>query len=249
MTDLGYLCGGGMELVVCRQSAISFPLHNHVSVFTLGFVLNGEIQLTIRGETRLRKADESFIISPYVPHRITARSPYTLLSLCVSRELAANAVLKEEPSPAAAFLHNAIGWPELEARMLRALRALPSAGLAAGNESAVSGLKRWMEAHPEQRLTIDDMSRVAFLSKYHLIRAFRQEVGLTPHQFQIQNRIRKAQRLLQGSANSTEAALAAGFCDQSHFIRHFQRLVGLTPSEYKRAWAHPCPLLTRPAPG
>lgn len=37
------------------------------------------------------------------------------------------------------------------------------------------------------------MAQNAFLNKYHFIRSFKAEAGLTPHQFQIQNRIRKAQ--------------------------------------------------------
>lgn len=88
------------------------------------------------------------------------------------------------------------------------------------------------------------LARAALVSKYQLIRAFKREAGLTPHQFQIQNRVRKAQRLLEGTATMTEAALAAGFCDQSHFIRHFKRLVGLTPTEYKLAYGGTPPLFS-----
>ena len=62
------------------------------------------------------------------------------------------------------------------------------------------------------------MAKNALLSKYHFIRNFKAEVGLTPHQFQIQNRIRKAQRLIHKTDTITEVALATGFCNQSHFI-------------------------------
>ncbi len=58
----------------------------------------------------------------------------------------------------------------------------------------------------------------------------------TPHRFQLQNRVRKGQRLLAGPATVAEAA-AAGFCDQSHFDRQFKRLVGLNPAAYKRCCA------------
>ena len=75
------------------------------------------------------------------------------------------------------------------------------------------------------------------MSKYHLVRAFRREAGLTPHRFQLQNRVRKGQRLLAGPVTVAEAAAAAGFCDQSHFDRQFKRLVGLTPAAYKRCCA------------
>ena len=73
------------------------------------------------------------------------------------------------------------------------------------------------------------------MSPYHMIRQFKSFCGLTPHQFQIQCRVRKAQKILEEGKSVTEAAYAAGFCDQSHFDRCFQRIVRLTPSEYRQA--------------
>ena len=58
-------------------------------------------------------------------------------------------------------------------------------------------------------------------------------MGLTPHQFQLQNRIRKAQRLIHNAETMTEVALSTGFCDQSHFIKQFEKQVGLPPLTYK----------------
>ncbi len=99
----------------------------------------------------------------------------------------------------------------------------------------MDSLRAQLELEPEHRYNLDDMAALMFTSKYSLIRTFKAEVGLTPHQFQIQNRIRRGQRLLESSAAAAEAALAAGFCDQSHFTRQFKRVVGLTPAEYARS--------------
>ena len=99
----------------------------------------------------------------------------------------------------------------------------------------MAGLRERLETEPELPCSLEDMAMLACMSKYRLVRAFRREAGLTPHQFQLQNRVRKGQRLLGGPATAAEAAAAAGFCDQSHFDRHFKRLVGLTPADYKRS--------------
>ncbi|GKH55809.1 hypothetical protein CE91St58_31940 [Lachnospiraceae bacterium] len=99
--------------------------------------------------------------------------------------------------------------------------------------SLVSGLKQRIEKCPESKFSVEEMARAAFTSKYHFIRSFKKEVGLTPHQFQIQNRIRKAQRLMNRTKTITEVALNTGFCDQSHFIKQFEKMVGLTPTAYK----------------
>lgn len=98
----------------------------------------------------------------------------------------------------------------------------------------VRRLKRLILESPENAFSIEDMARHIGFSPYHMIRRFKAVCGLTPHQFQIQCRVRKAQKLLEQGESVTEAAYAAGFCDQSHFDRCFQKIVRLTPGEYKR---------------
>lgn len=98
----------------------------------------------------------------------------------------------------------------------------------------LDALRQALELHPEECLSMDEMAGMAHMSKYELIRSFKRQVGLTPHQFQLQNRIRGAQRRLLCAPSLTEVALNAGFCDQSHFIRQFKRHVGMTPAAYRR---------------
>lgn len=106
------------------------------------------------------------------------------------------------------------------------------------SENEISYLKRLkqiiLEA-PENKLLIEDMAQRIGISPYHMIRQFKTVCGLTPHQFQIQCRVRKAQKLLEGGKSVTEAAYATGFCDQSHFDRCFKKIVRLTPSAYKQS--------------
>ncbi len=96
-------------------------------------------------------------------------------------------------------------------------------------------LKRIIQDAPEHTFSIEKMAQTIGVSPYHMIRQFKSVCGLTPHQFQIQCRVRKAQRLLEAGSSVTEAAYATGFCDQSHFDRCFRKIVRLTPSEYKQA--------------
>lgn len=96
-------------------------------------------------------------------------------------------------------------------------------------------LKKLILEAPEKMLTIHDMAKYINISPYHMIRQFREVCGLTPHQFQIQCRVRRAQRLLQEGKSVVEAAYETGFYDQSHFDRCFRRIVRVTPNEYKAA--------------
>ncbi|MCM1179638.1 MAG: AraC family transcriptional regulator [Clostridium sp.] len=96
-------------------------------------------------------------------------------------------------------------------------------------------LKQIILKEPESAFLIEDMEKQIGISPYHMIRKFKAACGLTPHQFQIQCRVRKAQILLEEGKSVTEAAYATGFCDQSHFDRCFRKIVQLTPSAYKQA--------------
>ncbi len=96
-------------------------------------------------------------------------------------------------------------------------------------------LKKMIINVPENRFSIEDMAQNIGVSPYHMIRQFKNVCGLTPHQFQIQCRVRKAQKLLEEGESVTEAAYATGFCDQSHLDRCFRKIVRLTPSAYQQA--------------
>lgn len=69
----------------------------------------------------------------------------------------------------------------------------------------------------------------------HLIRAFRQHFGLTPHAYLINRRIQLGQRELKRGKSIVEVALSAGFTDQAHFQRTFKRLVATTPNQYRQS--------------
>ena len=80
----------GMELIFCENSTISYPTHNHVSVLTIGIVLDGSIVLTANNNEKVYEKNQTFIICPYMPHSISAHSSYTLLSLCIDKNIAAH---------------------------------------------------------------------------------------------------------------------------------------------------------------
>lgn len=86
-----------------------------------------------------------------------------------------------------------------------------------------------------EKVTLDALASHAGLDKFHLVRAFRNEVGLPPYEYLTQLRIARARDLLERGVGIAEAAQAVGFCDQSQLHRHFRRIVGLAPGAYARS--------------
>ena len=105
------------------------------------------------------------------------------------------------------------------------------------------GLAPWQQkrakdilaAHLDGDLSLTSLARQCGLSTAHFSRAFRQSVGVPPHQWLMQRRVDHARELLASSPLSlSDIALACGFAGQSHFTRVFTRRVGLSPGAWRR---------------
>jgi len=101
-------------------------------------------------------------------------------------------------------------------------------------DQAVGAARDYLEACFTENVTLSTLARIAGISEFHLLRLFRDRMGLPPHAYLIQRRIDHARRLLARRVPIVQVALDTGFSDQSHFTRHFKRILGVTPGEFCR---------------
>lgn len=94
--------------------------------------------------------------------------------------------------------------------------------------------KDYILASLKHNISIDDIANVASMSKYHFIRQFRLQFGITPHQYVLSCRVNLARRIIESGQSLNQAALEAGFADDSHLNRHFKRIYGLTPKRFQK---------------
>lgn len=112
---------------------------------------------------------------------------------------------------------------------------LDGASIGIGSEpAAVRRARDYLRAYCHQPVKLGELADVAGLSRYHLIRVFRRHVGLTPHAFLMDERVRAARMKLREGLSPAEVATDCGFVDQSHLTRLFKARVGVTPSAYAR---------------
>jgi AraC-like DNA-binding protein len=95
--------------------------------------------------------------------------------------------------------------------------------------------RRYLEHHYARPIRLTELSRVAGVSIFHLIRAFKHAVGLTPGAYLRQVRIAHAQTMLRTGHPVAAVARATAFSDQSHFTRRFKETLGYPPGAYLRA--------------
>jgi AraC-like DNA-binding protein len=114
-------------------------------------------------------------------------------------------------------------------------RAIPT---VPRDEAAVSiVVKRMASQHAESGLALDEMGLWVGMTAFQLIGLFKRTIGLTPHAYLTQLRLKAAIRELKAGVPIADAALASGFYDQSALTRHFKRSFGITPLQYQRAGA------------
>lgn len=86
----------------------------------------------------------------------------------------------------------------------------------------------------DTNFTLDTLAQNVNLSKYHFLRMFKKDFGLTPHAFIINERLNRANRLIQSGIPIGEASVQVGFSDQSHYSRNFKKYFGYTPISLKK---------------
>lgn len=98
------------------------------------------------------------------------------------------------------------------------------------NDRTVASILSYLDGHLTEELTIDRLAEEFYLSKYHMMRRFRQETGMTIHSYLQERRLFLARELLTAGLPATEACYQAGFGSYSAFARSYTRLFGCTPS-------------------
>lgn len=101
------------------------------------------------------------------------------------------------------------------------------------NHRALLIAKEYIADNCEKDIRIDKIAAISGLSHYYLIHAFRKQFGITPHAYQLTQRINRSKDLLRRGATISTVAVKTGFTDQSHFHRHFKRIVAVTPKQYR----------------
>ncbi len=100
---------------------------------------------------------------------------------------------------------------------------------------SVKKIRDYIETHYAEEISLKQLVLIANLSPFHLIRVFRNEVGIPPHAYLTQVRVNRARALLAEGWPGALVAHETGFVDQSHLTRQFKRIMGFTPGQYSKS--------------
>ena len=89
---------------------------------------------------------------------------------------------------------------------------------------------RYIDDHLSEDLDAETIAKAFFISKYHMMRQFRQETGTTVHLYITQKRLVKARELMDSGMRATEACYRCGWRSYSSFTRAYGKHLGTTPT-------------------
>ena len=93
----------------------------------------------------------------------------------------------------------------------------------------------YIEDHLADQICLTTLAELVKLSQHHFCRAFKQSLGVPPHQYHVKRRIEHAKQLLADREMSiTDVSLTVGYSQASSFSVAFRKMTGESPSEYRR---------------
>ena len=93
-------------------------------------------------------------------------------------------------------------------------------------------LKEFVHKHITEKISIESLQKVSNMSKSSLTRLFKKELGISPMEYVIRERINRAKELLKMTKSVKESCFGSGFSDVTYFVRLFKKREGITPGAY-----------------
>lgn len=245
------------------DSTACYRAHTHPTL-SVGVIDRGEATMRLPGQRQRLYSGDVMVIGPGVVHscnrvrdrrwsyrmfyfdprwlRTVLRTDPSSTGLLeftgVLRSPVATAIL-DRMTALVARVRPPVGCEEEMGLLLAKLQRLVTAASAAKKRPDpgrpdLAEVRTCLEERCHDKILLRELSALAGLSRYSLIRAFRREYGLTPHAYQLDQRIRQARELVRHGSPPTRVAYELGFADQSHFHRAFKARVAATPLEYQR---------------
>lgn len=240
-----------------------FPNHFH-DYYVIGFIEQGKRNLICNQREYTLSSGDVIIFNPQDPHACEAVDGRTLDYRCINiqpevmreyvQEITGSGVQPQFTQPVLYQSELALSLHELHLMILEGqsdfqkeelfmflleqlLREYTDTEPPCPSRELTAEIKiicEYIESHYASSITLNQLSELAGISKYHLLRLFTRQKGISPYCYLETIRINHAKKLLEQGVLPIEVASQTGFSDQSHFTNFFKRLIGLTPKQYMR---------------
>lgn len=128
----------------------------------------------------------------------------------------------------------------MEILIIRLMRstalAVPAEPQVSSGNHQCAAVKRYIDLHFKEPLTLDQLAEDAHMNKFYLSHAFKREYGISPINYMISRRIEESKYLLaETDLSLSQIAQLLGFSSLSYFSQVFRRTQAATPMEYRQS--------------
>ena len=243
-----------MLLIKSNFSKTNFKPHIHDN-FSIGIITEGKCPLNIKKEKKLIKKDEIRIINPLETHYVENISNWSYINLFLEKEYVYNIASSITSLSSEIIFSNKIEDIKIK-NLFKKIISINNLNHIESEEILIELIENLIKKHSiidvrEHKLDfnkkelldyiyanyledikLEDLEKIAGVSKYHIIRTFKKHFLLTPYQFILKLRINHALKLIKKDYPLSLIAIECGFFDQSHFIKEFKKIYGLTPFNF-----------------
>ena len=228
--------------------------------FELFYVEEGSVELKNRSRTCTASAGQFVLLDCYSPHSYYSKDGWACYWLHFDGQVARafyrriievwNSFLfdLDQFSPAYQHLMNIYelfhkSRPVDEAAISSSITSILNAILSSAPRiregvpvrEAIASAVAYISERFRYPMSLEDLAAHAAISPYYFTRVFRQETGVTPHQYLINTRLANAKFLLRTTEDSVkDIAINTGWGSESTFCTAFRKAVGMTPSAYRK---------------
>ena len=234
--------------------------HNHMELF---YIVGGRGQFLIQDQLYPVNASNLVIINPNIPHTEvslnaqpleyivlgiegvelassdSSNGQFSLLDHFESMEISGclRNILREmeQKSPG----YEDVCQAYMEILIIRLMRntelALPSEPQVISKNHQCAAVKRYIDQHFKETLTLEQLAEEAHMNKYYLSHAFKKEYGVSPINYMITCRVEESKYLLaETDLSLSRIAQLLGFSSLSYFSQVFRRTQGISPLEFRQ---------------
>lgn len=101
------------------------------------------------------------------------------------------------------------------------------------SRSLYENLVSFIEEHLEEDLSLERLAGEFFVNKYHIAHVFKENLGMSVHQFITKKRLLQCRDAILAGEDITKVSVQGGYKDYSSFYRAFKKEFGYSPKEYK----------------
>lgn len=237
--------------ILFANSEHNFPLHSH-ECFCFGIIQEGEVTFTINGKPRLLYPGCAYIIPSNVGVIIQAEKRYQYITICMKNKWKEQLKYLEFNDyfltfSSSDFIHKLCvdyitkGAPE---KLVRSITLLMKPVIANKTEpyqkksksDIVEAASRYIRKNAHDKFCLDTLADAIHVSKFYLVKLFKKEMGVTPNQYYIQNKIHLVKKEIIEYRKEVDLAMELNFSDQSHLCNLFKKQMGISIQDYKKSF-------------